>query len=75
MSDTINPFINKLTASLDGVSMGEAISGLVSALMLLIIGTTASQEAQDGLLEQVVSTMRQRMQAARSIVETGQLPH
>ena len=77
-STTSNPdeaFLRRLTGTLEGVRIAEAISGLVSALLLVVISGTQDEQVQTGMVEAIAETMRTKLKEARVVAETGQLPN
>jgi hypothetical protein len=74
VNDEPTQFLINLTNTLANVPLNDALSGMISATMLLIVGTNLPESDQDAILEQVVATMRVRLKDARSVVLTGFLP-
>jgi hypothetical protein len=64
-------FISNLTSSLNGVPLGHAISGLISAMLMLIVATKLSTEDQDAILDKINVTMKNKIKEARSLQDTN----
>lgn len=69
------PFQLQLSNLLNGVRVDEAISGLVSAILILICSTKLPTEDQEKMLAGICAAMQNKLGTARHMLTTGQLPN